>query len=158
MSVGFLATAILSAAAAMAQNSTGNSTGGSVSQTGVVATFPNGVTNPAAPALAEVGSIVNQTSYSRLLSLNSVDDFCLFGPPEAGPDSLIGNVEPIVVAYCSLARNGARIIPDGTLQSAHFIKTPMYVQIQGEQLRCQESLDGILNSAVLDRLLRWYSH
>ncbi|KAJ9101659.1 hypothetical protein QFC20_005192 [Naganishia adeliensis] len=127
MSVGFLATALLSAAAVMAQNSTG----GAVDQTGVVATFPNGVNNPAAPAFAEVGSTVNQTSYSRLLSLNGVDDFCVFGPPEPGPDSLIGNVEPIVVAYCSQARNGARIIPDGTIQSAHFIKTPMYVQIQG---------------------------
>jgi hypothetical protein len=90
MSVGILATALLSAAAVMAQNSTS----GGVSQVGVVATFPNGVTNPAAPAFAEVGSTVNQTSYSRLLSLNGVDDFCVFGPPEPGPDSLIGNVSP----------------------------------------------------------------
>lgn len=92
MSVGILATALFSAAAVMAQNSTG----GAVDQTGVVATFPNGATNPAAPAFAEVGSIVNQTSYSRLLSLNGVDDFCVFGPPEPGPDSLIGNVSPTV--------------------------------------------------------------
>lgn len=102
MSVGFLATAILSAAAVMAQNSTG----GSVSQTGVVATFPNGVTNPAAPAFAEVGSTVNQTSYSRLLSLNGVNDFCVFGPPEAGPDSLIGNVSPADV----VSGEGARMV------------------------------------------------
>jgi hypothetical protein len=60
----------------------------------VTATFPNGVTNPDEPAFAPVGSQVNQTSFSRLLTLNGVDDFCLYGPPEPGPDSLIGNVEP----------------------------------------------------------------
>ncbi|GHJ89745.1 hypothetical protein NliqN6_6147 [Naganishia liquefaciens] len=122
MSAGLLATALLSAfvPAALAQ-----------SQVGVVATFPNGATNPDAPAFAEVGSIVNQTSYARLLTLNSIDDFCLFGPPEPGPDSLVGNVEPIVTAFCLQARNEARLIPDGTIHSAHFIKTPMYVQIQG---------------------------
>ena len=37
----------------------------------------------------------------------------------------------VVVAYCLQARNNARLIPDGTIQSAHFIKTPLYVQIQG---------------------------
>lgn len=135
MSAGMLATALLSAfvPAALAQ-----------SQVGVVATFPNGATNPAAPAFAEVGSIVNQTSFSRLLTLNGVDDFCLFGPPEPGPDSLVGNVEPIVVAYCLQARNEARLIPDGTIHSAHFIKTPMYVQIQGE-LRTRFFLERMLN-------------
>jgi hypothetical protein len=46
---------------------------------------------------------VNQSSMARLLTLNSIDDFCLFGPPEEGPDSLIGNVEPIVVAVRSVA-------------------------------------------------------
>jgi hypothetical protein len=58
----------------------------------VTATNPNGVTNPATPEFMPVGSYVNQTSYSRLLTLNGVDDFCLYGPPEPGPDSLIGNV------------------------------------------------------------------
>jgi hypothetical protein len=127
MSAGMLATALLSAfiPAVLAQ---------SVSQDGVVATFPNGATNPAAPSFAEVGSIVDQKSMSRLLSLNGVDDFCLYGPPEAGPESLIGNIEPIAVSYCSKARNGARIIPDGTIHSAHFVKTDMYVQIQGKRV------------------------
>jgi hypothetical protein len=58
----------------------------------VTATAPNGPTNPSAPAFMPVGSYVNQTSVSRLISLNGVDDFCLWGPPEPGPDSLIGNV------------------------------------------------------------------
>ncbi|KAL7414281.1 hypothetical protein BDY24DRAFT_361243 [Mrakia frigida] len=97
----------------------------------VIATNPNGETNPSSPELAEPGAAINQTSMARLLTLNGIDDFCLFGPPEEGPDSLIGNVEPIVVAYCLQARNNARLIPDGTIYSAHFIKTPLYVQIQG---------------------------
>ncbi|GMK59609.1 hypothetical protein CspeluHIS016_0802150 [Cutaneotrichosporon spelunceum] len=97
----------------------------------VTAVFPNGDTNPAKPDFYPVGAQVNQTSMSRLLTLNGVDDFCLYGPPEEGPDSLIGNVEPIVVAYCSKPRNNARLIPDGAIHSAHFIKTPLYVQISG---------------------------
>lgn len=115
---------------------------------GVIATVPNGATNPPAPFLAAVGSLVNQTSYSRLVTLNSVDDFCLFGPPEVGPDSTIGNIEATAVAYCTRARNGARLIPDGTIYSAHFIKTPMYVQIQGKYLsflpEAKRSLAGVL--------------
>jgi hypothetical protein len=38
----------------------------------VTATGPNGPTNPSAPAFAQVGSKVDQTSMSRLISLNSV--------------------------------------------------------------------------------------
>jgi len=88
-------------------------------QAQVTATQANGVTNPAQPSFLPVGSQVNQTSMSRLLTLNGVDDFCLFGPPEDGPDSLIGNVEPIVVAYCTKPRNDARLIPDGMITAAH---------------------------------------
>ncbi|KAL1410770.1 hypothetical protein Q8F55_001712 [Vanrija albida] len=98
---------------------------------GVLARFPNGPTNPEKPEFYPIGAQVNQTSLSRLLSLNGVDDFCLYGPMEPGPDSLIGNVEPSVVSYCTQPRNGARLIPDGTIHSAHVIKTPMYVQIHG---------------------------
>jgi len=97
----------------------------------VTATGTNGPTNPAAPTFAASGSTVNQTSYSRLVSLNNVNDFCLFGPPVAGAGSEIGNLEAEVVAYCTQPRNGARLIPDGTITSAHFIKTPLYVQISG---------------------------
>lgn len=44
---------------------------------------------------------------------------------------MIGNVEPIVVAYCTKNRNGARIIPDGTITAVQFVKTPLYVQVSG---------------------------
>ena len=53
-----------------------------------------------------------------LLVRAQVNDFCLFGPPK-DDNSEIGNIEGEVVAYCSQPRNGARIIPDGALKSAH---------------------------------------
>jgi len=96
----------------------------------VTATGPNGPTNPSAPAFAQVGSKVDPASMSRLISLNSVNDFCVFGPPTKDNEP-IGNIEEKVVAYCSQPRNGARIIPDGALKSAHYVKTPLYVQISG---------------------------
>lgn len=74
----------------------------------VTATNPNGVTNPPEPYFEPVGTQINQTSFSRLLTLNGVDDFCLFGPPEAGPDSLIGNVEPIVGKFSFLMAQRCR--------------------------------------------------
>ncbi|WWC64970.1 uncharacterized protein I303_107584 [Kwoniella dejecticola CBS 10117] len=99
----------------------------------VTATNPNGVTNPDKPEFYPIGSYVNSTSDSRLITLNGVDDFCLWGPPDqsGAPENEIGNVEPIVVAYCTKPRNGARLIPDGAITAAHFIKTPLYVQIHG---------------------------
>ncbi|WFD42762.1 hypothetical protein MPSI1_001412 [Malassezia psittaci] len=91
---------------------------------GVVATGKNGPTNPSKPSL---GTPVNQTSISRLVSINSVDDWCTFGPKDSSQE--LGSVEEEVVAYCTKPRNGARIIPDGTVTGAHFVKTPLYVQV-----------------------------
>ncbi|OCF54585.1 glycoprotein [Kwoniella mangroviensis CBS 10435] len=105
----------------------------SLAQAQVTATFPNGPTNPDKPEFYPIGSYVNSTSESRLITLNGVDDFCLWGPPDqsGAAENEIGNVEPIVVAYCTKPRNGARLIPDGAITAAHFIKTPNYVQIYG---------------------------
>ncbi|WFD42763.1 hypothetical protein MPSI1_001413 [Malassezia psittaci] len=91
---------------------------------GVVATGPMGSTNPSKPSL---NTAVNQTSMSRLATVNSVDDWCTFGPPDNS--KTLGDVEGEVVAYCTKARNNARVIPDGTVTAAHFVKTPLYVQI-----------------------------
>ncbi|ODN82842.1 hypothetical protein L202_01106 [Cryptococcus amylolentus CBS 6039] len=92
----------------------------------VTATGTMGSTNPAA---ATLGTAVNQTSFSRLLSLNAIDDFCVFAPHEK--DSEIGDTEAEEVAWCVQARNEARVIPDGTLTAVHFVKTPLYWQVQG---------------------------
>lgn len=92
----------------------------------VTATGTMGTTNPPA---ATLGTAVNQTSYSRLLSANAIDDFCIFAPPETGVT--IGDSEAYEVAWCVQPRNNARVIPDGVLQAVHFVRTPMYVQVQG---------------------------
>ena len=91
---------------------------------GVVATGKTGPTNPEKPKL---GTKVNQTSEARLATLNSVDDWCTFGPKDKGEE--LGDGEGETVAYCTKPRNNARVIPDGTVKTAHFIKTPLYVQL-----------------------------
>jgi hypothetical protein len=61
--------------------------------------------------------------------LNSIDDFCLWGSPK--PNGVIGDVEGIVVAYCTKPGRGTRLIPPGTLTAVQFIKTPGYIQVTG---------------------------
>lgn len=79
---------------------------------GVLATGTMGVTNP---PKATMGTAVNQTSMARLLSLNSIDDFCLFAPPE--PNSVIGDTEAYEVAWCMREFNDS-----GTFQLT--VRTP----------------------------------
>ncbi|WVR08600.1 hypothetical protein IAU60_005655 [Kwoniella sp. DSM 27419] len=92
----------------------------------VTATGTMGTTNP---PTATMGTSINQNSMARLLSLNAIDDFCLFAPID--PNSVIGETEAEEVAWCVQPRNNARVIPDGTLTAVHFVKTPLYWQIQG---------------------------
>jgi hypothetical protein len=81
---------------------------------------------------------INQSSDARLLTINSIDvtteptacliarslvrpqDFCLFAPPTFAN---ISDSETEEVAWCTKPRNNARVIPDGVLQSASFLKT-----------------------------------
>lgn len=91
---------------------------------GVVAKGKNGPTNPNKPKL---NTPVNQTSEARLATINSVDDWCTFGPKDN--KKTLGDTEFETVAYCTKPRNNARVIPDGTVESAHFVKTPLYVQL-----------------------------
>ncbi|KAJ7666745.1 hypothetical protein DFH06DRAFT_1294955 [Mycena polygramma] len=108
---------------------------------GVIATGTQGVTNPPVPT---VPSTINQTSMARLLSLNAIDDFCLFAPP-SGP-SVIGETEGEEVAWCTKPRNNARVIPDGVITGVSFLKTDFYVQIMGTgdftQLNIQSGDEG----------------
>jgi len=41
----------------------------------------------------------------------------LYSPPD--PNSVVGNVEEIVVAYCTLPGRGTRLLPAGTTLQAH---------------------------------------
>ncbi|KAJ6632169.1 hypothetical protein B0H10DRAFT_1901591 [Mycena sp. CBHHK59/15] len=93
---------------------------------GVIATGTQGPTNPPVPTMP---TTINQTSMARLLSVNSIDDFCLFAPPTA--NSQIADTETLEIAWCTQPRNNARVIPDGTITGVSFLKTDFYVQIMG---------------------------
>ncbi|KAF7316545.1 hypothetical protein MIND_00173800 [Mycena indigotica] len=92
---------------------------------GVLATGTQGVTNPPVPTLP---TTIDQTSMARLLSINSIDDFCIFAPPSF---DTIPNTETVEVAWCTQPRNNARVIPDGTLSGVSFLHTPFYIQVFG---------------------------
>ncbi|ORX34305.1 hypothetical protein BD324DRAFT_683723 [Kockovaella imperatae] len=86
------------------------------------------------------GTTDSQTSECQNVFLNSVNDFCLWGPPsnhsdEGNGSADIGNVEQVVVSYCLKDGYGTRLIPDGTISSAHFVKVVSenvsYVQVSG---------------------------
>ncbi|KAF8483818.1 hypothetical protein DFH94DRAFT_792501 [Russula ochroleuca] len=79
----------------------------------------------------QCGTGSNQTSNCQNAYINSLDDFCIFAPPEPGAASVIGNTEQIEVAWCLKSGYGTRLIPDGTITGAHFVKTPDYVQVTG---------------------------
>ncbi|KAG6852838.1 hypothetical protein C0991_008677 [Blastosporella zonata] len=92
---------------------------------GVIATGTQGVTNPPEPTM---GTAINQTSMSRLISANTIEDFCIFAPPALAN---ISDSETIEVAWCTQQRNDARLIPDGTLTGVSFLQTDNYLQILG---------------------------
>ncbi|KAJ3486212.1 hypothetical protein NLI96_g4398 [Meripilus lineatus] len=79
----------------------------------------------------QCGTGSSQNSTCQNAYLNSVDDFCLFAPPEPGPNSIIGETERIEVSWCLKSGYGTRLIPDGTILGAHFVQTPDYVQVTG---------------------------
>jgi hypothetical protein len=61
--------------------------------------------------------------------INSIDDFCVWGPPE--PNSVIGNTEGESVAWCTRPERGGRLIPAGALHGVQFMKTSAYIQVVG---------------------------
>ncbi|KAG9119542.1 hypothetical protein FRC07_005394 [Ceratobasidium sp. 392] len=61
--------------------------------------------------------------------LNSLDDSCLWGPPD--PNSLIGDTKSKVIAWCTRPGRGSRLIPKGAHIWVQFMKTSAYVQVTG---------------------------
>lgn len=60
---------------------------------------------------------------------NPLSDFCIWAP--INPDSVVGDIEGEMVAWCSKPGHGTRLIPAGALTGLQFIKTPDYVQAIG---------------------------
>ncbi|PIL23120.1 hypothetical protein GSI_14429 [Ganoderma sinense ZZ0214-1] len=79
----------------------------------------------------QCGTGNSQNSTCQNLFVNAIDDWCIFAPPDPGPDSVIGNTERIEVAWCIKPGHGTRLIPDGAITGAHFVQTPDYVQVTG---------------------------
>jgi len=103
---------------------------GTLAQTYLPNTLPD-KTEQGQSGTNQCGTTSSQTSQCQNAYLNSVDDFCVFGPPEAGPNSQIGTIERIAVSYCIKSGYGTRLIPDGAITGAHFVETPDFVQITG---------------------------
>ncbi|BGP49284.1 hypothetical protein JCM10450v2_005168 [Rhodotorula kratochvilovae] len=78
----------------------------------------------------DCGSTDSQSSMCQTAHVNSVTDFCLWAPPT--PGGTIGDTEEIEVAWCTASGHGARLMPQGTIQSAHYLKTPHYTQVTGK--------------------------
>lgn len=78
----------------------------------------------------QCGTGSSDSSMCQNLYVNSATDFCLWGPKGPQPQG-VGDSEREVVSYCTKAGRGTRLIPPGTIQSVHFVRTPHYIQISG---------------------------
>lgn len=70
------------------------------------------------------------SAMGRTIYINSATDFCLLMPPDTSKQNLV-DAEAYAVSYCTNPVNGTRPMPDGFIKTAHFRKTPDYVQISG---------------------------
>ncbi|KAL8292655.1 hypothetical protein RQP46_001267 [Phenoliferia psychrophenolica] len=70
----------------------------------------------------------SQTSYCQTSWVNSLDDFCLWAPPDF---SIVAEEEGEMVAWCTKPGHGTRLIPPGALQGVQWLRTPNYIQITG---------------------------
>ncbi|GAA6042518.1 hypothetical protein NBRC10512_005868 [Rhodotorula toruloides] len=77
----------------------------------------------------DCGTTDSQSSMCQTAFVNSVTDFCLWAPPT--PGGSIGDTEEIEVAWCTASGHGARLMPQGTIHSAHMLVTPHYTQVTG---------------------------
>ncbi|KAF8499928.1 hypothetical protein JB92DRAFT_2980797 [Gautieria morchelliformis] len=69
------------------------------------------------------------SSLCQTATVNSLDDFCIWGPPK--PNSAIADTEGELVAWCTKPGRGTRIIPSGALTGVQFMQTPDYLQVTG---------------------------
>lgn len=68
-------------------------------------------------------------SMCQTMHVNGLDDFCLWGPPEA--NSTIADTEGEEVAWCTKPGSGTRIMREGTFKGLQLLKTPQYWMITG---------------------------
>ncbi|KAK4047003.1 DNA-binding protein snt1 [Microbotryomycetes sp. JL201] len=63
--------------------------------------------------------------------MNDINDFCLWGAPGLSPNETIGDIEAAVVAYCTKAGHGTRVLPPNAITGLQMMRTPGYVQWVG---------------------------
>ncbi|SCV74059.1 BQ2448_6491 [Microbotryum intermedium] len=73
----------------------------------------------------------NPNGMCQTALLNSIDSFCLWGSPGTTANETIGDIEAEVVAYCTRAGLGGRIMPAGTITGLQFMRTSAYIQFVG---------------------------
>lgn len=71
----------------------------------------------------------NQDSMCQTIFLNSIQEFCVWGASK--PNSVVGDVEGEMVAYCTTKKFGTRLIPAGALTGVQVTRTPGYIQAVG---------------------------
>lgn len=80
----------------------------------------------------------------QIIEIVDATDFCTFLPPPDSTDRLISDTEWNGQAFCmgstSKATN-ANSMPDGFIQSAHYVATDNYVQVTGQIDPTKANLD-----------------
>ncbi|KAF8256612.1 hypothetical protein EI94DRAFT_1764681 [Lactarius quietus] len=71
----------------------------------------------------QCGTGSNQTSQCQNAYINSIDDWCIFAPPDPRPWLRHREIQRPTTAHASYR--------DGTITGAHFVQTPDYVQVTG---------------------------
>ncbi|KDR69003.1 hypothetical protein GALMADRAFT_145747 [Galerina marginata CBS 339.88] len=69
------------------------------------------------------------TSMCQTAYINSLDDFCIWAPPQ--PGQTVGQIEGEMIAWCSRGGHGTRVMPPGTLTGVQLTLTPDYIQVVG---------------------------
>ena len=52
----------------------------------------------------------------------------MWGAPGLSPNETIGDIEAAVVAYCTKAGHGARVLPPGAITGLQFLRAPGYIE------------------------------
>lgn len=72
---------------------------------------------------------LNKRGTGASISVNSSQDFCSYLPP--GPGQSVSATEKNASPFCTNSTTYAEAFPPGFIRSAHFLRTPTYVQVTG---------------------------
>lgn len=73
---------------------------------------------------------LNKRGTGASISVNSSQDFCSYLPPSPGKS--VSATERDATPFCTNSTSYADAFPPGFIKSAHFLRTPTYVQVTGK--------------------------